>query len=455
MSDEQIQTNRKTRKRAKQHHMAINWHNLTTSTDDVPATEAPLAERATFVGRVGLLQLSAGSGAWRTRDAMNTVAKALGLTCTQDIGLISINYTCVDGAESFSESLTLKTTGVNTDKLMEMSLFVKKFPEYAGKYSIDHLHELLDQIKNKPSNYSVMDEGLAAGFACMAFTFLLGGGPWEMLFALIGAAVGNYVRVYMVRKGLSLFFCVATGVAAGCAAYIMAISLCSSVLPIDDAHQAGYICAMLFIIPGFPLITGGLDIFKVEMRSGLERLTYALMIITIATITGCVVATILNFHPSDFVELSLNPYVKFALRLLFSFIGVYGFSLMFNSPKAMAAAAGFVGMIANTTRLTLVDLGIKGITAGVAAFIGAFIAGVIASKVRHMTGYPRIALTVPSIVIMVPGLYMYRGIYYMGTGASITDAATWLTRAFLIVLALPLGLSFARLVTDKNFRYCS
>ena len=56
---------------------------------------------------------------------------------------------------------------------------------------------------------------------------------------------------------------------------------------------------------------------------------------------------------------------------------------------------------------------------------------------------------------MVPGLYMYRGIYYMGTGASITDAATWLTRAFLIVLALPLGLSFARLVTDKNFRYCS
>ena len=91
--------------------MAINWHNLTTSTDDVPATEAPLAERATFVGRVGLLQLSAGSGAWRTRDAMNTVAKALGLTCTQDIGLISINYTCVDGAESFSESLTLKTTG--------------------------------------------------------------------------------------------------------------------------------------------------------------------------------------------------------------------------------------------------------------------------------------------------------------------------------------------------------
>ena len=418
MSDEQIQTNRKTRKRAKQHHMAINWHNLTTSTDDVPATEAPLAERATFVGRVGLLQLSAGSGAWRTRDAMNTVAKALGLTCTQDIGLISINYTCVDGAESFSESLTLKTTGVNTDKLMEMSLFVKKFPEYAGKYSIDHLHELLDQIKNKPSNYSVMDEGLAAGFACMAFTFLLGGGPWEMLFALIGAAVGNYVRVYMVRKGLSLFFCVATGVAAGCAAYIMAISLCSRVLPIDD-------------------------------------LTYALMIITIATITGCVVATILNFHPSDFVELSLNPYVKFALRLLFSFIGVYGFSLMFNSPKAMAAAAGFVGMIANTTRLTLVDLGIKGITAGVAAFIGAFIAGVIASKVRHMTGYPRIALTVPSIVIMVPGLYMYRGIYYMGTGSSITDAATWLTRAFLIVLALPLGLCFARLVTDKNFRYCS
>jgi len=43
---------------------------------------------------------------------------------------------------------------------------------------------------------------------------------------------------------------------------------------------------MLFVIPGFPLITGGIDLAKLDLRSGLERFTYALLIILMATITG-------------------------------------------------------------------------------------------------------------------------------------------------------------------------
>ena len=33
-------------------------------------------------------------------------------------------------------------------------------------------------------------------------------------------------------------------------------------------HEAGYICAMLFIIPGFPFITSGIDLAKLDLRSG-------------------------------------------------------------------------------------------------------------------------------------------------------------------------------------------
>ena len=31
---------------------------------------------------------------------------------------------------------------------------------------------------------------------------------------------------------------------------------------------------MLFIIPGFPFITSGIDLAKLDLRSGLERLAY-------------------------------------------------------------------------------------------------------------------------------------------------------------------------------------
>lgn len=437
----------------KKHYMEIPWDDLGDGTEDLPAVRASLTEKAEFLGHIGLLQLSAGSGAWRVKDAMNTTARALGVTCSEDVGLTSINYTVMSDHETVSYSLSLKTTGINTDRLMSMSHLTKKINTLVKEHTLRELHELLEEIEKKPGNYTAFQQGLGSGFACSAFTFLLGGGPWEMLFALFGAFLGNFIRVKMLAKKFSLFFCVAVSVAIACVTYIVAITAVGHFVFIADAHQAGYICAMLFIIPGFPLITGGIDIAKIDMRSGLEREAYALMIITIATVTGAIVASLLNFHPMEFVELGLSPAALLILRLITSFVGVYGFSIMYNSPRKMCATAGCIGMIANTLRLTLAGLGLAG---GVAAFIGAFTAGILAAVVRKRVGYPRLSLTVPSIVIMVPGMYMYRGIFYIESGAAtFSDGATWIVNAFLIVLGLPLGLVFARFLTDKNFRYCT
>ena len=209
---------------------------------------------------------------------------------------------------------------------------------------------------------------------------------------------------------------------------------------------------MLFVIPGFPLITGGIDLAKLDMRSGLERIAYALLIITAATLTGWATAMVFHFQPADFPDLQLPTVTRMLLRIAASFFGVYGFSLMFNSPRKMALTAGLIGMLTNTLRLELIDL--AGMPVGIAAFIGAFASGCIASLVKKYIGFPRISLTVPAIVIMVPGLFMYRGIYYMGLN-DVSNGALWLTKAVLIVIALPLGLVVARLCTDKNFRHCT
>ena len=55
---------------------------------------------------------------------------------------------------------------------------------------------------------------------------------------------------------------------------------------------------------------------------------------------------------------------------------------------------------------------------------------------------------------MVPGMFMYKGVYYIVIN-DITTGAMWLTKAVLIVTALPLGLIFARILTDRNFRKSS
>ena len=55
---------------------------------------------------------------------------------------------------------------------------------------------------------------------------------------------------------------------------------------------------------------------------------------------------------------------------------------------------------------------------------------------------------------MVPGLYLYRAIYNLGI-MSLDVSASWFASAILIIVCLPLGLIFARILTDKMFRYCT
>jgi len=432
--------------------MSIDWHDMIDTENIIPATKASLKEKSLLVGRVGLMMLSVGTGAWRVRASMNKISRALGITCNADIGLLSIEYTCIENGETFTNAISLNTTGVNTDKLNELESFTDGFAERAGKYSMEQFHMILDKFAEMKGNYKSWDLGLASGLACCAFTFLLGGGIFEMIGAFIGAGTGNFVRRKLLERHITLLGNVSISVAAACTAYVLFIKLAELIFGISDIHQAGYICSMLFIIPGFPLITGGIDLAKLDLRSGLERITYALIIIVTATMTGWAAATVFRFAPANFEEQQIEPLMMLVFRLITSFLGVYGFSLMFNSPRRIAATAGCIGMIANTLRLELIDF--ADMPVGAAAFIGALSAGLMASALKKWIGWPRITLTVPSIVIMVPGMFMYKGIYYIVLN-DIATGGLWLTKAFLIVLALPLGLIAARILTDNNFRKSS
>ena len=437
----------------RKNHMDILWHEYTDKGgEETPVTQASLTEKASIVGRVGIMLLSCGTGAWRVRSSMNALAEEMGITCTADIGLMSIEYTCFDGDDGFTQSLCLTNTGVNTSKLNRLENFIRDF-EVEGKHmSGEQLHSFLDNIEKIHGLYSPIALGFAAALACGGFTFLLGGGPIEMLCAFIGAGIGNFIRCKLSKHHFTLFLCIVSSVSAACLVYAGVLKIAELLLGISIQHEAGYICAMLFIIPGFPFITSGIDLAKLDMRSGIERLNYALIIILVATMTAWIMALLLHLQPVDFMKISLPVWGWILFRILASFCGVFGFSIMFNSPVRLAEVAAAIGAIANTLRLELVD--IAKFPPAAAAFIGALTAGILASLIKNKVGYPRISVTVPSIVIMVPGLYLYKGFYNLGM-MSLAVSASWFASAILIIAALPLGLIFARILTDKTFRYCT
>ena len=112
----------------KKNHMDILWHKYADKSEEKTIVDADLPAKASVVGRVGLMMLSCGTGAWRVRSSMNELSALLDMTCTVDIGLMSINYTCFDGNDAFSQSLCLTNTGVNTSKLNRLEKFVMLLP---------------------------------------------------------------------------------------------------------------------------------------------------------------------------------------------------------------------------------------------------------------------------------------------------------------------------------------
>ena len=437
----------------KKNHMDVAWHEYTDENgENVPVVDSSIAEKASIIGRVGIMFLSCGTGAWRVRSSMNTLAEALGITCTADIGLMSIEYTCYDGEKGFTQSLCLTNTGVNTLKLNRLEHFIRNFEAEGKQMSGEQLHTFLDNIEKTHGLYSPPALGLAAAIACCGFTFLLGGGLVEMFCAFVGAGLGNFFRCKLTKHHFTLFLGIVSSVSLACFVYAGLLKLGEILFGISIQHEAGYICAMLFIIPGFPFITSGIDLAKLDMRSGMERLTYALIIVLVATMSAWIMAMLLHLQPVDFIKIRMPAAMWILTRLAASFFGVFGFSIMFNSPVRIACSTAVLGAIANTLRLELVDL--VALPPAVAAFIGALTAGLLASLLKNKVGYPRISVTVPSIVVMVPGLYLYRGFYNLGI-MSLSVSASWFAAALLIIAALPLGLIFARILTDKTFRYCT
>lgn len=103
--------------------------------------------KASVIGRVGMMFLSCGTGAWRVRSSMNTMSECMGLTCTADIGLMSINYTCFDGEACFSQSLCLTNTGVNNSKLTRLEIFINDFVSRCDSLTCEQVHNELDDIE--------------------------------------------------------------------------------------------------------------------------------------------------------------------------------------------------------------------------------------------------------------------------------------------------------------------
>lgn len=396
------------------------------------------------------MSLSAGTGSYRVKETMARLAAALGIERHHaQVTLTEITATSHRGNSFRTEVGEVAAVGVNAARIAALEGFCAHLAGSKHPVEVVEVSAALDRIERESPRFGPLLNGLWAGLACAAFCFLIGGGPYEVMGALLGAWLGQIVRRTLVHRHYNHFGVTMLAAGVACLVYLGFVESLRLIGEPVAAHQAGYVAAVLFLIPGFPLVTAGLDLAKLDLSAGVARLTYAVLIAMSAALAVWAVAIAFDLNPGTLPTPDLGPGVLIPLQAVASFVGVAGFALMFNGTWRMALAAGVIGMVANVLRLELIRLDMP---TQAAAALAALLVGLLSAFAGPLLKIPRITLSVPAVLVMVPGVLLYRAVYAVSQGDSAAAVGTF-AQAALVTVALPIGLTLARMLTDRRWAF--
>ena len=410
--------------------------------------------QSTVVLRLGCLMLAAGAGSYRVKSSMARAASAVGLdrheatvTMTE---LVTSSYV---GNRFRTETAEVRRGGVNVARLEALRRIVH---DLRAHETVEHLQTKLDEVARMKGLYGAFLNAAASGVACAGFCFLNQGGWVECLAVLVAAFVGQAVRRQMlVRRYQHFFTWLVCGVVAS-GVYMGIVGLLGAAGLIEGNHQGGVISAILFLIPGFPMVTAMLDLVRQDFSSALSRAAYVLMVMASAGVAVWTVTFLFNWQV-EATDVSVpTGWVLHVLRCLCSFVAAYGFSMLFNAGAKASTLAAVVGALANTGRLILIDE--FHVPWQLAVGLAAVIIGVLAQLFVTRASLSRVALSVPAVVIMIPGVPFYRAISALNNRAvdanvAVGQAAANLAEVFFVITAIGVGLAMARILTDRNWRH--
>jgi uncharacterized membrane protein YjjP (DUF1212 family) len=396
--------------------------------------------------RMGALMLGAGTGSFRVLEAMRRVAAALGIDQLRaQVTLTHIVSTTTRQGIFRTQVVEVPAHGVNADRIAALETLSRSLPDGSSAAELD---ALLDEVEHRAALYGIRRLVLAAAVACAAFAFLNNGGWAECLVVFAAAACGRSAQLVMARRKINQFACVLVAAVIGCGVYV---TITAGIRHLDPGaaglHASAFTSSVLFLVPGFPLITAALDLARSDLAAGIQRLTYACLIIFSAGLGAWTVVAVTGVSPATAPVPAIGLAPLDALRLVAGFAGTFGFAVGFNTPLRFAVAAACIGSVANTARLTAIGLHLPQQFAAVGA---TFVVGVAAFFVSRYVRSPRIVLSVPAVLIMIPGAAAFRALVFLNDG-QITLALTNGVQAGLIVASLAVGLALARIVTDRSW----
>lgn len=411
-------------------------------------SEHRLRRKLDLLLKTGLTLLESAADTNRIDRNMHRVAAFLGLK--EENLHINVSYTMLmvnysDETHSFTKFQRCDRHVINMHTLSAVSkLSWKAIKE---DYSMTRFEEELEAIRRRERHYRPLWVALGAALACGGFCIQFGGDWVAFLYASLAAWAGFSVRLFLHHTNLNMYMNTA-------AAAFMAtlVAWLTTFLPAEwtaTPYHPLLACA-LFIVPGVPIINFVDDMLDNYIQVGLTRFMNTLLIVASMTF-GLVLAVKVCGVDNFVTTLSLRPEHAYWEYALAAAISAIGFSMIFNVPPRLLPVVALGGIVAVCTRnFVNLEWGL-GLTLG--SLAGSTLISVLAVKVVHWVHTPHHVISIPSVIPMIPGVLMYRGVFSLialeGHVGELTFSAKYLVAASLAVLAISLGVAIPNIFARR------
>lgn len=411
--------------------------------------------------RTGQLLVESAADTNRIVRNMNRVAAFLGLPEEHLHIYVQFNMLMVnlsDDEHSFTKFQRCNKHGIN---MTTISLISKlSWKAIRQDYSIEQYAQELEEIANRPRNYTPVQVAIGTGFACGGFCIQFGCDWTAFFYASFAAAIGMYLRGLMLRKGLNNYMGIAI------AAFISTVIAWATIyLPPSWTSTPLHplLACALFIVPGVPLINFVDDMLDNYIQVGLTRAINTFLMIVAMSFGIAFFLKLSNFDLTQFYTIPMIPHNSYLSYAAAAAISAMGFSMIFNIPRRLLWVVAIGGIIAVCTR-NFVNLGPSnnniGLDMGLAigSLAGSAVASVIAVKAVHWVHAPNHVLSIPSVIPMVPGVLMYRALVGLiemnGVVGELTNAMKFGMASAVTIMCIALGVAipnvFARRWVAKD-----
>ena len=411
--------------------------------------------------RTGQLLVESAADTNRIVRNMNRVAAFLGLPEEHLHIYVQFNMLMVnlsDDEHSFTKFQRCNKHGIN---MTTISLISKlSWKAIRQDYSIEQYAQELEEIANRPRNYTPVQVAIGTGFACGGFCIQFGCDWTAFFYASFAAAIGMYLRGLMLRKGLNNYMGIAI------AAFISTvIAWATTYLPSSWTNTPLHplLACALFIVPGVPLINFVDDMLDNYIQVGLTRAINTFLMIVAMSFGIAFFLKLSNFDLTQFYTIPMIPHNSYLSYAAAAAISAMGFSMIFNIPRRLLWVVAIGGIIAVCTR-NFVNLGPSndniGLDMGLAigSLTGSALASLIAVKAVHWVHAPNHVLSIPSVIPMVPGVLMYRALVGLiemnGVVGELTNAMKFGMASAVTIMCIALGVAipnvFARRWVAKD-----